>query len=158
MCADFGPDADRAAWERFVARASAILEREPRARWVHWDAYETLWLDRYHERHGSPGDFLPRMKRACFDLKRALDRMVRLPLRSYSVKHVARWMGFSWRNPEAGSEWSLAQYHRARETSDPAERQRLLDAVTEYNADDLWAMRAVWRWLVANAPGPPPGP
>ncbi len=86
------------------------------------------------------------------DLKRELDRCVRLPLRSYSIKHVAPWMGFEWRNPEAGSEWSLARYHRARLAGDPEERERLLAEVAEYNADDLWAMRAVWRWLRENAP------
>ncbi len=81
---------------------------------------------------------------------------MRLPLRSYSIKYVAPWMGFEWRNPEAGSEWSLAQYHRARHAETEAERERLLAEVSDYNADDLWAMRAVWGWLRENGPGAAP--
>ncbi len=162
IVAELGADGDRAAWERFVARAGEILEREPGVRFVHWDAFEPLWVERYADRLGAPEGFVARMKTACFDLKRLLDRCVRLPLRSYSIKHVAPWMGFEWRNPDSGSEWSVAQFHRARETGEPAERERLLAALVEYNEDDLWAMRAVWRWLRANAPsaGPAeaPGP
>ncbi|MFN8586785.1 MAG: TM0106 family RecB-like putative nuclease [Candidatus Eisenbacteria bacterium] len=156
VLAELGPDGDRAAWERFVSRASAILDAHPDARWVHWDAFEPLWIERYAERLGAPEGFVKRMKLACFDLKRVLDRCVRLPLRSYSIKHVAPWMGFEWRNPESGSEWSVAQFHRARESADPAERERLVQSLVEYNEDDLWAMRAVWRWLQANAPGGTP--
>lgn len=155
IIAELGPEGDRAAWERFVARAGAILDEHPGARWVHWDGYEPLWVQRYAETLGAPEGFVKRVQAACFDLKRVLDRCVRLPLRSYSIKHVAPWMGFEWRNPESGSEWSVAQFHRARLTEDPAERERLLAALVEYNEDDLWAMRAVWRWLRENAPAAP---
>lgn len=157
LFASFEPGGDREAWERFVGRASEILNAHPNARWMHWDTYEVLWIDRYHARYGSPDGFVARMKAVLFDLKRVLDRCVRLPLRSYSVKHVAPWMGFEWRNPEAGSEWSVAQYHHARRSADSAERDRLLAAVAEYNADDLWAMRAIWMWLREHEPERTPG-
>ncbi|MBP8136862.1 MAG: TM0106 family RecB-like putative nuclease, partial [Candidatus Eisenbacteria bacterium] len=152
IVAEMGADGDREAWERFVARAVAILDQHPDARFVHWDAFEPLWIERYALRLGAPDGFVKRMKSACHDLKRVLDRCVRLPLRSYSIKHVAPWMGFEWRNPESGSEWSVAQFHRARETDDPVERERLVTALVEYNEDDLWAMRAVWRWLAEHSP------
>jgi uncharacterized protein len=150
--AELAAGGDRAAWERFVARAQELLERHPGIRWVHWDHYEPLWIGRYGQRHGAPAGFLDRMQAACFDLKRVLDRCVRLPLRSYSIKHVARWMGFEWRNPGSGSEWSAARFHRARATSDPAERAALFAELAEYNEDDLFAMRAIERWIEANAP------
>lgn len=152
IVAEFLEGGDRRAWERFVARAERVLAEHPGIRWVHWDHYEPLWVRRYAERHGAPDGFVDRMNAACFDLKRVLDRSVRLPLRSYSIKHVARWMGFSWRNPESGSEWSTARFHRARSTADAAEREQSLAELAEYNEDDLLAMRAIWRWLAANAP------
>ncbi len=151
ILADFGDDSDRVAWERFVARALAILAAHPGVRWVHWDHYEPLWLRRYTDRFGAPAGFLDRMNAACFDLKRVLDRSLRLPLRSYSIKHVARWMGFAWRNPDSGSEWSTAHYHHARQSIVPAERAELLRELAEYNEDDLLAMRAIWRWIAAHA-------
>lgn len=147
-----GADGDARAWAEFLARAAALLERHPGVRWLHWDAAEPLWIRRYAERLGAPAGLAERLLGACLDLKRELDRCVRLPLRSYSIKHVAPWMGFAWRNPEAGSEWSLARYHRARQTDSKAERERLLAEVAEYNADDLWALRAVWRWLREQGP------
>ena len=149
--ATFDADGDRTAWERFVARATAILDAHPGIPWVHWDHYEPLWVRRYADRYGAPEGFLERMNAACFDLKRVLDRCARLPLRSYSIKHVARWMGFAWRNPESGSEWSTARFHRACETADIAERAELLRGLGEYNEDDLLAMRTIWRWLAAHA-------
>ena len=152
LIAPFTKGGDREAWERFVARAGAILDAHPGVRWVHWDVYETLWIRRYAERCGAPEGFEARLLAACFDLKRVLDRSVRLPLRSYSIKHVAPWMGFRWRNPDSSSEWSVAHFEHAGSTTDMAERARLLAELAEYNADDLWAMRAVWRWLAAHAP------
>jgi len=140
-------DGDRRGWEAFLARAAELLDAHPHARWLHWDSSEPLWVKRYTERLGAPAGLSERLLAACFDLKRELDRCVRLPLRSYSIKYVAPWMGFEWRNPESGSEWSLARFHRARQSADPLEREQLLAEVAEYNADDLWAMRAVWRWL-----------
>ncbi|HTR97283.1 MAG TPA: TM0106 family RecB-like putative nuclease [Candidatus Acidoferrales bacterium] len=143
---------DARAWQRFVARADQLLAAEPGLRFVHWDQYEPLWVRRYAARHGAPPGFLERFERATFDLKRALDQSVRLPLRSYSIKFVARWLGFAWRNPESGSEWSAARFHRACATGDAAERERLLREIAEYNEDDLLAMRAIWRWMRASGP------
>jgi predicted RecB family nuclease len=150
--AGFDAEGDRRGWEAFLARAAELLASHPKARWLHWDNSEPLWIKRYTERLGAPDGMADRILGACYDLKRELDRCVRLPLRSYSIKYVAPWMGFEWRNSESGSEWSLAQYHRARGADDPAERERLLAEVAEYNADDLWAMRAVARWLRENGP------
>lgn len=143
---------DAATWRAFLARAAALLAAHPGLRCVHWDAAEPLWLRRYAARLGDPDGVAARLLAACFDLKRALDQSVRLPLRSYSIKYVAPWMGFAWRNPEAGSEWSLARFERARRTADAEGRERLLAEVREYNEDDLRAMRAVWNWLREHAP------
>ena len=144
---------DRDAWERFIARALDVHRRHPDAVWVHWNDAEPMWLDRYIQRYGAPEDFVSRLRShgSMFDLHRALERSVRLPLRSTSIKFVAPWLGFHWSNPDADAAWSTAQLHRAYETDDPAERDRLLAEVARYNADDLWAMRVVWRWM-ANAP------
>lgn len=153
ILAELDPEGDRTAWLAFVARALAVFEAHPDAVWVHWHDAEPMWLDRYIARLGAPAAFVRAMRApgACFDLHRALDRCVRLPLRSTSVKFVARWLGFEWSNPASDAAWSTAQAHRARATADPVERARLLDEVVRYNADDLWAMRRVWKWLEERA-------
>jgi predicted RecB family nuclease len=152
ILAELTPAGDRDAWERFVARALEVVREHPDAVWVHWHAAEPMWLDRYIARLGAPPKFVAAMRApgALFDLHRVIERTVRLPLRSTSIKFVAPWMGFSWSNPDADAEWSTAQLHRARETADPAERERMLAEVARYNEDDLRAMRVVWRWLERN--------
>lgn len=143
---------DRDAWQRFVARALAVFHQHPDAVWVHWHNAEPMWLERYITRHGAPAEFVSRIRAsgAMFDLHHALERSVRLPLRSTSIKFVAPWLGFKWSNPNADAAWSTAQLQRAYETADPAERERLLAEVGRYNADDLWAMRVVWQWMAAH--------
>jgi uncharacterized protein len=152
VLAELTPAGDRLAWQRFVARALDVFRRSPDAVWVHWHDAEPMWIGRYIARHGAPDEFVARMRApgAMLDLHRTLERSVRLPLRSTSIKFVAPWLGFEWSNPDADAAWSTAQLHRAYETGDPAERERLLAEVATYNADDLWAMRTVWRWLVAG--------
>jgi predicted RecB family nuclease len=155
LLADLTPDGDRATWRRFVERALAVFEAHPRAVWVHWHQAEPMWIERYLARHGAPAAFVDRMRApgALFDLHRALERAVRLPVRSTSIKSVARWLGFEWSDPEADAEWSIARLHRARASREPAERERLLAEVARYNADDLWAMRTVWKWMQSSGSG-----
>jgi predicted RecB family nuclease len=153
IVSELTPEGDRDAWQRFVARALEVFHEHPDAVWVHWHLAEPMWLDRYIARLGAPAEFVERMRApgALLDLHRALERCVRLPLRSTSVKFVAPWLGFKWSNPDADAAWSTAQLHRARASSDPAERAALLAEVARYNADDLWAMRTVWKWLEGHA-------
>ena len=149
VLADLTPAGDRDAWRRFTSRALEVSREHPDAVWVHWHAAEPMWIDRYIARLGAPDAFVRAVRApgTLLDLHRELERCVRLPLRSTSIKFVAPWLGFAWSNPEADAAWSTAQLHRAREAADPAERARILAEVARYNEDDLQAMRVVWRWL-----------
>ncbi len=154
ILADFEPGGDKRGWERFVARAMRIMEEHPDAVWVHWDDAEVTWIKRYLKRHGAPDRFARHMLKpgTMFDLHRAVDQALRLPLRGYSVKKVAPFVGFQWSNPQAGSQWSVERFTRARATTDPAERTAIMAELAQYNADDLWAMRAIWHWMVEHSP------
>ena len=122
---------------------------------MHYHSYEKTWLRRYAALYGAPAGFAARMEEALFDLYyKGVRAALRLPLYSYSIKKVADHVGFRWRNPESGSAWSIVQYQKARQARDPAERARILKEITDYNADDLLAMRAVWRWMLAEGPKP----
>ena len=67
------------------------------------------------------------------------------------LKKVAPVAGFVWRDVEAGGEASMGWYRAAVGMDGPApdarQRQRLLD----YNADDVWATKALREWMTDRA-------
>lgn len=143
-----GGDPDEEVWRRFLARAAAVIARWPDAPWLHYANNERTWVRKYAERWGDPDGTAALLLERLFDLHaEVVAKSLRLPLRSYGIKHVAKHLGFEWSNPEAGSQWSVVQYRRACRAGDPAERTRLLDEIVRYNADDLGALRTLWIWL-----------
>jgi len=59
------------------------------------------------------------------------------PTYDFSIKTIASYLGFKWRDPNPSGAASIEWYHRWVETGDPKIRQRILD----YNEDDCRAMR-----------------
>ena len=153
ISSELGDDGGRRAWKRFVVRAGGILERHPHARWVHYSDREMDRLRHYVARYGAPAGFLEHVEEASFDLlARGVRRSVRLPHDSDSLGEVAGCAGFHWRNPDSSPAWSVVQHRKARASTDPAERARMLKEVVGHTAHGLLAMRAVWRWLLRDGP------
>jgi uncharacterized protein len=61
------------------------------------------------------------------------------PVNHYSIKTLATFLGFKWRDREPSGAASIEWYHRWVETGDAAIRRRILD----YNEDDCVAMRVL---------------
>ena len=61
------------------------------------------------------------------------------PTNDYSIKTLASFLGFKWRDKEPSGAASIEWYHRWVETKDGRIRQRILD----YNEDDCIAMRVL---------------
>jgi len=61
------------------------------------------------------------------------------PTNDYSIKTLATYLEFKWRDKEPSGAASIEWYHRWVETGDVAIRQRILD----YNEDDCIAMRVL---------------
>jgi predicted RecB family nuclease len=59
------------------------------------------------------------------------------PTRDYSIKTLASFLGFNWRDSNPSGAASIEWYHRWIESGDPEIRQRILD----YNQDDCVATR-----------------
>jgi hypothetical protein len=137
IVADFEDAGGQRAWERFVARAGEILERWPQARWVHGSPREKAGVRRCAAIYGAPEGFVERLEEALFDLHRGLGRGAALPSRPRAPGKAAR---------------AASRYRRGRASRDPGRRSRLLREITDDNAGDLLAMRAVWRWMLATGP------
>jgi predicted RecB family nuclease len=61
------------------------------------------------------------------------------PTRDHSIKTLASYLGFRWRDTEPSGMASIEWYHKWVETKDPSIRQRIL----EYNEDDCIATRVL---------------
>jgi predicted RecB family nuclease len=73
-----------------------------------------------------------------------------LPVYSYSLKAVARRLGYRWTHPDASAAQSMFWYSAWLKSGD----RTLLDHAVEYNADDCRATRRLKEWL-ADGPGTP---
>lgn len=141
------------AWERFVVRAGEIIERYPGARWVHYSSGEGAAVRACAARHGAPPGLIEHLEEAFFELlSRGVQRTLRMPPGSCSIGQVAGLAGFRWRSPRPGPDGTIGQYRKARTSIDPVERARILREIVDSNAEDLLAMRAVWRWMIEQGP------
>ena len=83
---------------------------------------------------------------ALFDPQRSVDlyydvvlKATEWPTRDFSIKTLASYLGFAWRDPHPSGAASIEWFHRWVETGDAAIRQRILD----YNEDDCRATRVL---------------
>jgi uncharacterized protein len=67
-----------------------------------------------------------------------------LPVESYSLKHLARWLGFEWRDPGITGSQCVCLYDQWLKTGD----RSLLDVILRYNEDDCYATYRLKSWLV----------
>ena len=81
-----------------------------------------------------------------FDPARAVDlyfdvvlKATEWPTRDYSIKTLAKYLGFAWRDIHPSGAASIEWFHKWVESGDPAVRQRILD----YNEDDCRATRVL---------------
>jgi uncharacterized protein len=79
------------------------------------------------------------------DIYEQLIQSVALPIDSYALKAIARWLGFAWREQEANGAKCIYWYDKWLETGD----RSLLTIIQDYNEDDCRATRTVKDWLVS---------
>jgi len=71
--------------------------------------------------------------------RRGGDRSTEWPTRDHSIKTLARFLGFSWRDPHPSGAASIQWFDDWIKTGDMTVKQRILD----YNEDDCMATRAI---------------
>lgn len=145
--AGFGVQGDQEGWETFLATARALFEAYGDVPFAHWHHYERVRLDMYVDRFGDRDDVAARVRRNLVDLLPITQQALALPLPSYGLKVVDRYVGFSRAREEAGGEWAMAKYIEATETVDEAQRAAVMGEILAYNQEDLAATWAVLTWL-----------
>lgn len=150
--AGFGTDGDKQGWFDFLANAKRILNDYGDIRFVHWADYEKTNLKRYVDRYGDPEGIAARVLTNLLDLLRVTEDSIILPLPSFSLKVVEKYVGFKRTQEEFGGDWSMAMYIEAVETNDEKKRKELMDEILKYNCEDLQATWAVLQWLQSKKP------
>ncbi len=139
--AGFGEDGDREGWEDFLAKAQAIFDEYGDLPFVHWASYEKTKINLYIDRYGDTDGIAARVKENLLDLLPITKKSIALPLPSYSLKVIERYVGFERTQDEYGGDWSIAKYIEAVETDNANRRNALMDDILYYNREDL---KATW--------------
>lgn len=151
--AGFGLDGDREGWESFLANARRVFGDYGDLRFVHWSEYEKGRINRYIERFGDSQGTAARVRGNLLNLLPITQASIALPLPSYSLKVIEKYIGYNRTLQECGGDWSMAKYIEATETRNEAGRAELMDEILAYNREDLQATWAVLQWLKRYARG-----
>jgi predicted RecB family nuclease len=149
--ADFSPGGDEHAWREFLALAGSIFAEYGDVPFVHWYSYEKTNIQMYVERYGDPEGVASRVLASLVDFLPITLESIALPLYSYSLKEIERYIGFERSLPGTSGDWAMARYVEAFETRDELEREALMSLIIAYNREDLEAMWAVVQWLKGKA-------
>ncbi|MEL6815931.1 MAG: TM0106 family RecB-like putative nuclease, partial [Cyanobacteria bacterium J06598_3] len=91
------PEHEETAWFEFLA----VMERYPTAPVYHFCPYEAQTVRRLGNLYGMNGMDLEVLLNRFVDIHKRVVDAVALPVESYALKHLARWMGFEWRDEDA---------------------------------------------------------
>ena len=144
--------------ERFYAFLAEELEDEgkiwrqflefvalyPDAPIFHYSEYEVDTIKRLAKLYNTPKQETQALLSRLVDLHEWVTEAVVLPVESYSLKSLANWVGFSWREADGSGDQSVCWYDRWLTTKD----RSLLDSILSYNEDDCRATRYLKDWLL----------
>ena len=140
----FAEDLSEEAEKSAFARAMAVFRRYPEAVVVHYSKSERTHFRKLQQKY--PDICTAEEIEALYASPRALDLysdVVRSgsewPTMDFSVKALAKFCGFAWRNTDPSGTSSIEWFDQWTPTRDPTLKQRLL----EYNEDDCCAMRVL---------------
>jgi len=128
----------------------AYVESHKGAPIYHYHHYERAAIKSLAERHRIEPARAPAILARMRDLHKDLAASVVLPVYSYSLKAVAKRLGYRWTHPDASAAQSMFWYSAWLKSGE----RSLLDFAVEYNADDCRATRRLKEWL-ADGPGTP---
>ncbi len=148
----FHQDGDLEGWNEFLRQADAIFAEHGDIPFVHWASYEVGMINLYLDRYGDTDGIAERVKDNLLDLFVVTRDSIALPIHSYSLKVIEKYIGFERSQTEYGGNWAMAKYIEALESEDEGVRQNIMDEILLYNKEDLEATWVVLEWLRGRFP------
>ncbi|MDF5706865.1 MAG: TM0106 family RecB-like putative nuclease [Nostoc sp. S4] len=134
------PEDEELVWQQFLN----LVWQYPQAPIYHFCVYEFDTVKRLAKLYNTPYSSVRPVLNRFVDIYEQLTQSVALPVESYALKAIARWLGFEWRNKEASGAKCIYWYEQWLKTGD----RTLLESIQSYNEDDCCATRVVKDWLV----------
>ncbi len=138
-CLAANPQEEGQVWGQFLH----LMQRYPGAPIYHFHGFEVQTCRRLGELYDTDPQQVRQLLQRFVDLHEWVQRSVVLPIESYSLKNIARWLGFEWRLPDASGAQSIYWYSQWLETQDRDYLERSLI----YNEDDCRATHRLKDWL-----------
>ncbi len=140
----FADEATAEAERHAFAQAWAYMHDRMPCTIYYYSKYERTQYRKLREKY--PEVCSEEQLEALFDPIQAIDlyfdvvlKATEWPTRDYSIKSLAKYLGFAWRDTHPSGAASIEWFHKWVECGDPAVRQRILD----YNEDDCRATRVL---------------
>ncbi len=135
--ADNPPDTEK-MWKNLIA----FLQKYPDSNVFHYGWYETDVFGKFIDRFGAPDDVEERLRYKTVDILPVLRESVIFPLPFYSLKDIAKYLGFKWRSNDASGLDSVLWFHDYHQSGDRKAMQKIID----YNEDDVLATKYLIDW------------
>jgi len=142
-----GSAGDQQAWNDFLDIADGIFRDYGDIPFLHWHHYEKTHIRDYIERYSDRDGLATRVLENLVDLLPITRGAIVLPIPSYSLKVIEKYIGYERTMEEYGGDWAMAKYIEACRSGDEEERQAILENILLYNREDLEATQAVFEWL-----------
>lgn len=134
------PEQEADVWKQFLD----LVCLDPHAPIYHYSKYEAETIKRLAALYKTSKKQEQQLLKRLVDLHDRVTRFMILPTENYSLKTIAQWLGFQWRESDASGEQCVCWYDQWLKTRDRA----LLDAIIRYNEDDCRATYHLKTWLV----------
>ena len=134
------PDQEAQIWQQFLD----FVALYPDAPIFHYSEYEADTIIRLSKLYDTPRDTTQELLSRLVDLHLWVMRSAILPVESYSLKALANWIGFAWRDSSGSGDRAVCWYDRWLLTQD----RDLLELILNYNEDDCRATRHLKDWLL----------
>lgn len=139
---------EKISFEKFMDFVVQHLSKHPDAHIYHYAPYEETALKRLMTQHGTKEFELDTLlrQRKFVDLYKVVREGIRISEESYSIKSVEKLYMAKRATEVTQGGASIVYYERWKETGE----QKLLDAIAEYNEDDVKSTFLLREWLIAN--------
>lgn len=138
------PAEEQKAFTEFLS----FIKQYPDAPIYHFGWYEIEVLKRLGEKYGQLATVERVIERQMHDLLIMIRDAIIFPLHFYSLKDIAKAMGFAWREAEASGVNAVVWYEEY--LANPR-RTKKLQAIIDYNEDDCRATYLVKKWVAEKA-------